>query len=664
MIINSIIDNTPLVAMKENDMSLHPYIFTLFNSPNCGAFLQSYALARVLESICGNRVSFVDTGARTITQNLASDLRYTIKHGDLGKIGFERLRLCKYSKVLESFQISPLRKYYSGNDLLVFGSDEIWNLSRPAMYRYPALWGSGFEGGHRISYAPSSNGANLKSSPVVADFVHSVSRFEALSARDAETANSVSELVGHNVEVVCDPTLLLSADDYRKIQICQSFERYLLLYCYGTSLTRNDIDEIRSFARRQKLKLVTAGTRLPWADINVPAGPLEFLGLMDGADFVVTDTFHGTVFSTIYGKRFASYSRGRSKTHSFLHSMGLEWHDPDVAGNLGSAIETDDILEDVNASWKDARIKSVSFLNEAVEAIAGTLSDQWKEDIYRNREIEMHKDVRLSSLTSVRIGGDAENLWIPKKGDDLKQLPKEGGKYRIISGGSNLLISDARTFHDVISMGDYDDSIEALGDGLYRVGASVRIQKLIDRINADGYGGIEELVSIPGMLGGLVYMNASVPSAGTCISDYLISVEVYNGERNETLDKDECGFGYRTSRFQTDTIIILSATFAFPPQSSQESARRVNARRERCKRLQDPSAPNFGSVFRASSRKLMNYVKKLGWSENGCSFSKKTSNWMLNAGGTYSDAITLIARVERLHKLFGKPCDPEVRIWD
>lgn len=279
--------------------------------------------------------------------------------------------------------------------------------------------------------------------------------------------------------------------------------------------------------------------------------------------------------------------------------------------------------------------------------------------------VDIETGASLDSLTTFRMGGGVERLWRPVRGDDLRGLPRDGqGRYRVLSGGSNILANDGRRFADVVYMGSYDRGIEALGGGRYRVGASARIQELIRRANADGYGGLEELVSVPGMVGGLIAMNASVPSVGTCVSDHLVSVEAFDGSRVVFYSEGECGFGYRTSRFRDGLSIVLSAEFHLPEQDPGVSAARIRARVERVRRTQDRALPNFGSVFRRCDPRIMAAVRRLGVRSGGARFSKIASNWLLNDGATFDDALACIRRVESAHRMLGRPCSREVVVWE
>ena len=636
---------------------IRPNIITFYNSRNCGAFLQAYALGDVLCTLTGCAPRYVETGARNPKLGLGKVIKASIKGGDAKLWTFEKSKTRNYLLALSDFNLTGVDCFFGDNDLLVFGSDEIWNLARQSVANYPALWGSGINGGVRVSYAPAANGADLLGSSCANDFRRCLSAFSLLSARDPVTQRAVNEVVGRVVELVCDPTLLLDAERYRGIQQETQMRDYLLVYSYGRKMTRADIASIREFASTHGLKVISAGTKLAWCDLSIPAGPFEFLGLMDNAEYVVTDTFHGSVFASIYHKRFVSFGRTNSKVIEFMNGYRLEERMVTGGRVLEECLLAEPDFSAFDACWSDMRVKSLAYLQRAVDLCA-----QKSGDVIPKRLIKVEKGVNLAPLTTFKMGGKAARLWEPKRGDDLRALPKSMNGFRVISAGSNLLVSE-RTFIDVISMRDFDDTIEDLGNGEYRVGASVRVQRLISKVNADGYGGIEALVSVPAMVGGLICMNASVPSAKTCISDHLVSVEIFDGEKTFEVPKAECGFGYRRSAFQDGHALILGARFRFPEQDPTVSAVKVDARRKHVKQAQDKSAPNFGSVFRESSGKAMGFIRKRGLAVGGISFSRKTRNWILNEGGSFDDAMSLLGKAIAVNRLFGKKAKLEVRIW-
>lgn len=276
----------------------------------------------------------------------------------------------------------------------------------------------------------------------------------------------------------------------------------------------------------------------------------------------------------------------------------------------------------------------------------------------------------LSKYTTFRMGGIAKKMYFPESIEELLSLIKDNDKLinYAIGGGSNLLINDKKEFDEVLCLRNFNLRFDNLENGKYYIGASVRLQKVIKSINDDGYGGIEYLYSVPGLIGGAVYMNAGRGRKhNKCISDYIQSVDVIVNGEVKTIPKKDCGFDYRTSIFQSmQGCIILGAYFEFPAIPKEETAAKLQERIDHCKTVQDMSAPNFGTVFCESNKYIMAVVRKvhLGY-KNGCTFSPKTRNWMLHGKeGTFEQAVSLLNKVKRYHKIVGKKYKCEVRIWE
>lgn len=276
----------------------------------------------------------------------------------------------------------------------------------------------------------------------------------------------------------------------------------------------------------------------------------------------------------------------------------------------------------------------------------------------------------LSKYTTFKMGGIAQRMYFPESVEELQTVVMENNNIinYIIGGGSNLLINDKKEFAEVLCLRNFNLRFDNLQDGKYYIGASVRLQKVIKTINEDGYGGIEYLYSVPGLIGGAVYMNAGRGRKyNNCISDYIQSVDILiNGEVKTILKKD-CGFEYRTSVFQSmPGCVILGALFEFPLASRAETAMKVQERIDLCKRVQDMSGPNFGTVFCESNKYIMAVVRKIHFGyKNGCAFSSKTKNWMIHGtNGTFKQAVTLLNTVKKWHKILGLRCKAEVRLWE
>lgn len=278
--------------------------------------------------------------------------------------------------------------------------------------------------------------------------------------------------------------------------------------------------------------------------------------------------------------------------------------------------------------------------------------------------MKVENNVDLSKYTTFKMGGIANKMYTPETEEELVDLINNLHPEYFLGGGSNLLINE-RKFECVVNLRKFNDEIKNLGDGRFIVGASVRLQKLIKCANEFGYGGIEYLYSVPGLVGGAITMNAGRgESYKKSIADYILSVKAYHEGKIVWINKQDCGFGYRHSIFKDSNYIILSSEFCFEKIDSDKAKKLCVERINLCKKIQDNSLPNFGTVFCVSDPRIMKLMMTSLFRKQGqVRFSKKTPNWMLNDRGRFQDAIRLLHRVQNIHKIFKKECRTEVVIW-
>jgi UDP-N-acetylmuramate dehydrogenase len=281
--------------------------------------------------------------------------------------------------------------------------------------------------------------------------------------------------------------------------------------------------------------------------------------------------------------------------------------------------------------------------------------------------VEILENVQLAKFTTMKIGGEVKKLLFPENNLELLESVQrlENKKY-VISNGSNLLINDKKTFDVVVHLKKLNCKIESLGNGKYRVGASVRIQTLINHIHHDGYGGIEFLFSVPGYVGASVAMNAGRGRPhNQNIADFVTGVEYLCENKIHFESASECKFNYRYSKFKYTDDIITSVDFQFYEMSNEMSTKLKKERIQHASKTQDRFGGYFGSVFAINDWRIMHLIRLLhpGF-KNGVGYSKKTSNWMINRGnGTYKQTIFLLNLVVFLHKLLFRPIRIEVNIW-
>lgn len=283
------------------------------------------------------------------------------------------------------------------------------------------------------------------------------------------------------------------------------------------------------------------------------------------------------------------------------------------------------------------------------------------------------KDYNLSKSTTFHIGGIAKNLYIPESTEELivllnNELTDNNHLY-ILGGGSNLLINDNKIFENVIDTKEIDKSINNLSDGKYYIGCSNRIQNVVNEINKDGYGGFEELVSLPALFGGIIYMNAGIGSKNKSlftISDFIDEVKVIDlkTKKIKWLKKEDCDFSHRQSIFQSNDYVILGANIRVNKQDIKKSKERIRARLEKTKKYERGKGC-FGSCFAESNSKLLKLVSILSLNKNGVYQSKNNGNWLVNDGnGTFVQTMKIINKCKKIHKMFHKSIKCEVQIWE
>lgn len=279
--------------------------------------------------------------------------------------------------------------------------------------------------------------------------------------------------------------------------------------------------------------------------------------------------------------------------------------------------------------------------------------------------MKIRENQNLARFTTFKMGGECEKVYIPENIEELVACVDSVKPDFIIGGGSNLLINDEKKFESVVLLRNFNKKIEQTQkDGEFIVGASVSLQALLKYINDKGYGGIEYLYSVPGLVGGAVFMNAGRgKSYNKTISDYIVSVTFLDSDNKiQVLKKDECYFGHRKSIFQTNKGIILETKFSFEKGSPEKFSKLKQERIEHCKKVQDMSLPNFGSVFCESNGRILKFIKLFSNEKDGIYFSKKTTNWLLNNNGNFKQAIKKIKRIKKIHTILGKDCKVEVRV--
>ncbi|AGB33676.1 UDP-N-acetylenolpyruvoylglucosamine reductase [Natrinema pellirubrum DSM 15624] len=273
----------------------------------------------------------------------------------------------------------------------------------------------------------------------------------------------------------------------------------------------------------------------------------------------------------------------------------------------------------------------------------------------------------LAEYTWLKIGGPAE-IAVPESKEELVQLLREchteNRAYRLLGNGSNLLVSDDR-INELIIKNTVACTDRQFDGNVVSAGASVMVPQFINECIQHELGGYEYLYSVPGTIGGAIYMNAGRGAAhDKTISDYLVSVEVFSDGDTTEIPVDDLNFDHRYSSFQEhDDWVILSATFELPSQSQEEGREKAQQRMEKVNE-RDRSTPNAGSVFKSGARLPLHKIPPGGLSVGNARFIGP--NRIGNDGdATFSDVKRLVSLAKLLNKLVPPFQTPEVewKIW-
>jgi len=328
-----------------------------YNSSNYGGLLQSYALCKYLndhgvvsEQICYNHSieSQELSWYKKLSQVSFKKKIAIIIHGVKGLIKrkltelFAKKRIAERKGATTTFRngiphsavvYTPeiIHEVMEKYDAFITGSDRVWH---PAGIGNP-YYLSFVHDKPKASYAASLAATSLTSEQKI-QLVQTLNDYDMVSVREAQTKELLQNLVPVGVDFVLDPTLLLTADEWGTLA-----SKYICpkdyIFCYFMGGDYNNRKAAMKYAKKRKLSIVT----IPYAnnvfniydtffgDVRISdAGPEDFISLLKNAKAVFTDSFHASVFSSIFHKDFFVFSRADlkdsgSRIESFTDLIGI-----------------------------------------------------------------------------------------------------------------------------------------------------------------------------------------------------------------------------------------------------------------------------------------------------------------------------------------------------
>ena len=314
-------------------------VITFHGAHNYGSMLQTYALQTYVERLAkeaGKSCKYDVLNFRTDFQkklynpfNFGS-VKGIVKaamalpyHNKLKKQSqkFEKFLTEELNTTYEVNSLEELRTLAANYDVIISGSDQIWNI-RAVDFDFAYL----LDGVNckKISYAASLGPLDIDWSKYDSKhYKKLLKEYSAISLREEKSKSMVDGLLGcDNTQIHIDPTLLLNKEQWQNLQsdMGKRLGKYILFYCLEPN--KNHIRIAKELSKKMGMPVIATKYRNKNDYFNpfikqYDVGPKDFLSLIDNAEAVVTSSFHGTVFSLIYGKPFVcidGLSDGRINT--------------------------------------------------------------------------------------------------------------------------------------------------------------------------------------------------------------------------------------------------------------------------------------------------------------------------------------------------------------
>lgn len=341
---------------------------TSYKNDNYGAYLQAWASKVAIERYTHNRATVLP-----IEQNPFSGVfkKYPLNSGLIASIrrnfsikkrqkkilrDKKNIRIKLFQDFLYRYAIQEGRHSFYHDDIkenvkdiscFVIGSDWVWFLSDEDLKKPldTQKLGSIFFGNwdlnpnqKRIGYAISQGIIPSFKSDI---FIEACKRFSALSFREKESITYLRDIVGiplnTPIEHVVDPTLLLQPDDLKDIEIdtdslTLNIKKYIVAYILPTQDNERISTYISQLEHKTNIEVILINKKNEFYIKNhlilgEKMGPREFLSMIKNAEYVVTNSFHGMVFSILYQKRFTAFTRQKNDFRQKNLIEGLQLND-------------------------------------------------------------------------------------------------------------------------------------------------------------------------------------------------------------------------------------------------------------------------------------------------------------------------------------------------
>lgn len=353
---------------------------------NYGSYLQAYALKQMLLEAGAEKVDFLPIKRDRYLPGLKPigiGLRILQRITNFTKAPISAIKRRPFVTAMRTSITSNWEKIGIGSSpnaddnyaLVIIGSDEVFNCIQSVPWGFASCLYGNIDNALKISSYAASFGntklEDLEQYGLKEEIAQYMNNFNSISVRDENSKKIVRALLGIEAKEHLDPVLVY---DYNKV-INAHFNHmekdYIVIYTYANRITKKERNAIIKFAKKYQKKLLSIMSYYDWCDgYIIPSDPFEVLQWFRHSDFVITDTFHGTIFSTITHSKFATLVResNRNKLTDLLHRLHLSDRSA-TSNDLESILLTPIDYNSIEENLSKLRLNAKKYIASLLESI-------------------------------------------------------------------------------------------------------------------------------------------------------------------------------------------------------------------------------------------------------------------------------------------------------
>ena len=312
--------------MENEKRSRHVGILSMQRINNYGSYWQARSLKEFIEDF-GCKVSFIDIiPGETVVEK--APYRHSFSFRKILRIPAylkQRLRNKMYQRVRDrDFGCGTTPNYSTDYDSIVIGSDEVFNCAQPSSWGFSEQLFGKMSNDHIITYAASFGYTRLeflRKNHLDTRIDQALKNVKTISVRDNNSYSIISAITGREALYHLDPVLVNDRIVPKRV----FRQKYILIYSYDWRFKdKQFVDAIKAFAKERNLRIYSVGTSQYWCR-NKYADVQKWVDYFASAEYVFTDTFHGSIMAIKFHKRFLTIVResNREKLEDLLARLGL-----------------------------------------------------------------------------------------------------------------------------------------------------------------------------------------------------------------------------------------------------------------------------------------------------------------------------------------------------